>query len=408
MRSWRLFATVGMLSLPLSATAQSLPTIFESAWLRQPEQRALAAQQAAAEARQESAASLTPEPPSVAVAARSDRFNRDSGAQELELELAIPLWLPGERGAAQALADAEYAAVDLRQRAARLRLAGEVRDLYWRWQTALGERELAATRRDNAAALVADVERRLRAGDLARTDFYQARAAAAAAESAWRESQVRARDLQGRLAALSGVALGDTGPTEAPRAEPEPADEGMLANHVLLAEAVQRVDLARRARTLVAAQGRANPELSVATRRERGAFEAPYEQSWQLAVRWPFGSAGRNAARLAAADAEQIAAESQLALERARLAEEAVVAREGVTTARARLTASEERERLLAETRGFLDKSFRLGQTDLASRLRVEFEAAEAAREAARSRIELAQAISQLRQALGLFPESQP
>jgi cobalt-zinc-cadmium efflux system outer membrane protein len=46
-----------------------------------------------------------------------------------------------------------------------------------------------------------------------------------------------------------------------------------------------------------------------------------------------------------------------------------------------------------------------MGETDLPTRLRVELEASDAERQAARARIELAAAVSALRQALGLLPE---
>ena len=69
------------------------------------------------------------------------------------------------------------------------------------------------------------------------------------------------------------------------------------------------------------------------------------------------------------------------------------------------MAAAERRARLASESRGFFDKSFRLGETDLPTRLRIEAEAVEAQRQAASARIELAAAISQWRQALGLLPE---
>ncbi|MBP9232709.1 MAG: transporter, partial [Phenylobacterium sp.] len=80
-------------------------------------------------------------------------------------------------------------------------------------------------------------------------------------------------------------------------------------------------------------------------------------------------------------------------------------ARQGEEAARARLDATEQRARLANESRGFFEKSFRLGETDLPTRLRIEAEAAEAEREAARARVELAASVSALRQALGLLPE---
>ena len=71
----------------------------------------------------------------------------------------------------------------------------------------------------------------------------------------------------------------------------------------------------------------------------------------------------------------------------------------------ASLAAAEKRAQLARESRGFFDKSFRLGESDLPTRLRIELEAVEAERQNARARIELAAAISALRQALGLLPE---
>ena len=88
-----------------------------------------------------------------------------------------------------------------------------------------------------------------------------------------------------------------------------------------------------------------------------------------------------------------------------RLAREATAVRELVAAARVRLAAAERRARLAVENRGYYDKSFRFGETDLPTRLRIETEAFEAERALGRARIALAQGISQWRQALGLLPE---
>ena len=61
--------------------------------------------------------------------------------------------------------------------------------------------------------------------------------------------------------------------------------------------------------------------------------------------------------------------------------------------------------RLARESRGFFDKSFRLGETDLPTRLRIELEAIEAEQAFARARIDAAAAVSGLRQAMGLLPQ---
>jgi len=122
-------------------------------------------------------------------------------------------------------------------------------------------------------------------------------------------------------------------------------------------------------------------------------------------VRIPFGAESRNRARIGRARAEAIEAESLARLERERLAAELETARQRVDSARTQLAAAERRARLAGETRGFFEKSFRLGESDLPTRLRVELEAVEAERQAMRARVDHAAAVSALRQALGLLPE---
>ena len=80
-------------------------------------------------------------------------------------------------------------------------------------------------------------------------------------------------------------------------------------------------------------------------------------------------------------------------------------ARVRVESARTLVASAEQRAHLARESRGFFEKAFRLGETDLPTRLRIELEAAEAERQVARTRIELAAAVSALRQAMGLLPE---
>ncbi|MBP7489826.1 MAG: TolC family protein, partial [Azospira sp.] len=163
--------------------------------------------------------------------------------------------------------------------------------------------------------------------------------------------------------------------------------------------------VSRRALELASRQTRANPEIAISTRRDRSAAGEMTDQTWALALRLPFSSTPRNQARIAEANADLIEAETQLRLERQRLAQEGETARAQLDAARLQLAAAETRARLAAENRGFYDKAFRLGEADLPTRLRIELEAFEAERQAVRSRIQAAAALSQLRQALGLLPE---
>ena len=380
-----------------------LKQAFETAWSRQPEAQALPSRQDAARARRDAASALTPEPPSLDLSARTDRFNQNQGTREYDVGLALPLWLPGERPRAQALADAEIAALDGRGKALLLAIAGDVRAAWWNWQRSLTDREVAQARLANARVLAADVTRRVKAGDLARSDQHQADGAAAAAAALAAEAETQTVQAAQLLRALTGIA--PTFGASSLRAELEPPASVGVNDSPLLRELAGRAQFARSARELASVQTRANPELAVFTRRERNTFADPYDNSWGLGVRFPFGSSAKNRARVADAGAAELEAEAELRFQQERLAGEADAARARLAAGRLQLEAAERRAELARETRAFFEKSFRLGESDLPTRLRIELEAFEAERQAARARIDLAQSISLLRQALGLLPE---
>ena len=401
------------------APAQDLPTplrqAFEAAWSRQPEALALQARRDAAAAQRRAVQSWTPEAPALEVSNKTDRLTRNQGARELEVGVAVPLWLPGERGRAAALADAEGAAIDSRTLAARLRVAATVREAWWNWQRARVEADIARDPVDNARRIAADVARRLKAWDLARADQHQADGAVAAAESNLAQADAGIATAAQRFKALTGLVPG-TVPGSLPgavqsagahQAEPLPdaSAAAPLESHAALAELRDRAEVSERAVALATAQSRANPELTLATTRDRGAFGERYGQTITLAVRIPFGSGPRHEAKLATARADVAEARAQIALESERQAAEREATRGRVDAAGAQLAAAERRAQLARESRGFFDKSFRLGETDLPTRLRIEAEATDAERQAARIRIELAAAISAWRQALGLLPQ---
>ncbi|MEJ8822202.1 TolC family protein [Variovorax humicola] len=390
-------------------SAPALKQAFDAAWSRQPEAVALGLRRDAAQAQQKAAQAWTPEPPALTVSNKTDRFNRDLGARELDVGVAIPLWLPGERARSGALAEAELWSVESRARAAQLRLAGTLREAWWQWQRAQVDAELARDQRDNASRLAGDVARRVKAGDLARADQHQADGAVAAAESAAARAQASLSNASQQLrVALGGaIQLASGAPTAAPEAEP-PDDAASIPDpsaHPAFQDLQDRATIAERAAALGTVRARANPELTLVATRERDFRAERYDPSITLGVRIPFGAGSRHDARVAAAQAEATELQTQLALERDRIAATQGASRERVASARAMLAAAQRRAQLASESRGFFEKSFRLGETDLPTRLRIEAEAVEAQRQAASARIELAAAISQWRQALGLLPD---
>jgi cobalt-zinc-cadmium efflux system outer membrane protein len=395
-------APILMISLFTTASAHgetALARVFAEAWQLQPAAAALDERERAVAAQRAAAGAWTAAPPSLEIGTRSDRFNRRNGARENEIGLVLPLWLPGERSGSQALADAEAESVAGRSEALRLRLAQLLRETWWSWQSARNEVALAGERVAAATRLRDDVARRFAAGDLSRADLNQAAGALAQGLSLQAEAQSAELGLRHRLESLSGRPVADV----EVEAEPEPG--AAPTGHPALRQLAAQGEVARRQVDLARAQGRANPELMLSTRTDRAAYGEPNEQTWALALRIPFAAGPRQDARVATANAEAIEAGVELERERERLSREAAAGRLQVAAARQQLAAAEQRATLARENRGFYDKSFRLGESDLPTRLRVDSEAFEAERALGRARIALALGISQLRQSLGLLPE---
>jgi cobalt-zinc-cadmium efflux system outer membrane protein len=394
---------------PAAATsnALSLKEVFDSAWQRQPEAQAFQKRRDAVQAQAKAASMLSPEPPSLEIGQRSDWMTGNNGARETELGITIPIWLPGQRTASADLAQAELSWLERKLLAAQLRLAASVRDAWWGWLRTRVDAELANEQLANAQSLAADVAKRTQAGDLAKSDQHQAQGAVAAAQAHAAQAQAASDVAMAQVMALTGrSAPADLTVNAAVEPTPGPtSNSSPSVGHPLLAEMEDRITVAERTAQLIGTQKRSNPELTVATSRERGAFGERYGQTVQFGIRVPLGAGPRHDARLATAQAEAIEVQSQRVLEQARIQADQQGAAARLAAARTQLDAVQRRARLANETRGFFDKSFRLGETDLPTRLRVEAEAAEATRQAARSQIDLASAISAWRQSLGLLPE---
>jgi len=393
----------------------SLKQAFEAAWSRQPEAAALEARREAAQAERRAAQAWTPEPPALEVLARTDQVTRDRGLREQEVGISLPLWLPGERARSGALAEAESRVVETSLQAARLRLAGAVRDAYWDWARARVEVERATDQVANARRLAADVAARFKAGDLARSDQHLAEGAVAAAEAA--RAQAMAAELRAEQevrALIGGQTLSPRvdarpAPLFAPVPEPEPridaADDQALRGHPAVDDLLTRAAAADRAAALALVRSRANPDLTLIGGRARDAFGESFGQSVTVAVRIPFGAGERYRARIARARADATELQVSAVLQTERIAAAQSAGRLRIESARLQVAAAERRALLAAESREFFDRSFRLGETDLPTRLRVEAEAVEAQRQAVLTRLELFTIISEWRQALGLLPE---
>ena len=370
---------------------------LEAAWQRSPAGQSAQARRDQQRAVRSAAGSVTPEPPSVTLSQRSDRLNSNRGARETEVELAWPLWLPGARAAALGVAAAEADAVDGQLQFSRLKLASEVREAVWAVRLAQAELDASTRRVAEAQALAADVQRRVTAGDSARTDGNQAQGLVQLAQATQAEARGRLLRAERIYAALTGLLRA---PVQAEALTPPPAIEA----HPQIVS-TERAATAARARLRNASVAtRDPPELTVGVRSERSAFGDSYATSARIGVRVPFGTDARNQPRITAAGAELLEIEAVARLERDRLQAEIDAAAAELEQSRRIEQFATELARLAADTQQLLAKAFRLGEVDLPTRLRTEKERFDAELALGRARLEAGRAVSRLQQAYGMLP----
>lgn len=348
-----------------------------------------------AEAQRAVAGSVLAAAPAVELDHREARPPGGGSARETEASLVLPLWMPGQKKTSAEAADAEAAFAAASLQAARLQVAGEVREAAWELLGAEAEEEAARDHQDGLAELAADVDRRVAAGDLARSDALAATGEMLAARAARQEAASRAESARSRWALLTSL------PTIVEANEPEREPSGDHPDRALARSAIER---ARRQLDSVKASRREPPELSLRARRETPDANTPAFHGIGLGIRIPLGSVARNAPR----DAEAVAAlEEARAQERraaAKIESEQRAARQSLAAAQQRLEALQSRSALLRERASLIDRSYRAGETALPELLRARDAAAQARAAAARQIAETGLARARLLQALGILP----
>jgi len=375
---------------------------FESALSLDPEIQAQGKRLAALEARRSAANAFTAAPLSVEGSYRTDRNYNNQGLRELELGLSAPIWNWNERSRTQALRDSEIELAKKQLEQTKLELAGLVRQTLWDTLAANLDVEIAQARTKTAKELMVDVDRRVMAGELAQTDFYQASALYAQSKADLGRALGALGDLSAEYAAMIGLPVSTLS-----RIQTESTDipNGLKPlDHPALKLAQAQLNAQQRQADLVQTQARANPELGLAVISDRGAFSSISEKSLVVSTRIPLGNSSEYQSRVLQAESDQLAAQALLVK-----TQRSVVARsraaEGNLDMFSQLkTSALEQADLADKTYRLYRRSFDLGETDLPTLLRFEQQAFEANRLARKSAVEYAAKVSAYKQAFGLLP----
>lgn len=386
-----------LVSLVGASYGDTLREVFERSWANSPSGRTVTAKQAEVAANLRAADAFIAGAPQVGLSQRTDRWTTDQGMEEGEIGISVPLWLPGQRAARQGVAATGEQENQSSTTAARLALAGELRTLLWTVYLAQAEAGIAAERLKTAEKLEADVARRVKVGEMARTDLLLARQETASARAASAAVQSRLVGALQRYQVLTGNAVLPDDPNE-------PIGPVSSALHPRLVASRAVVDSARARLKLAQGSRRDAPSLGLQYRQERDEFGGASRSSVALGLTLPLATEARNAPLLASATTIVVQAEAELQRLQAELVAAEREAEALLEATRLGADLALDRERAAAERLSLMRRSFDLGETALVELIRAQSQATEASIDLARSRIQLSAAHANLNQARGITP----
>lgn len=383
----------------LQISAQlSLHDLVEKTVARYPDSALLAAKQIEIDAKNKRANGILPASPAIGLLNRNDLITSNRGEREWEAELELPVWLPGQRAAREAIArDAALGLLDARA-TLNLQVAGMVRDALWDIAMMTHQATLAKSRHQTSLALLNDVEKRVKAGDLPKTDIMLAQNEAYQAETFLLRAEAEVKHAQFRYILLTGLHT-------VPEAFSEPQVKTSLNdNHPALRDASKKLLVADDERTLVKVERRENPTVSFNARSQRGPFDNQANESLGLKLRIPFETETHSAPLVA--NAEMNYAKNQAESQHLRYTLEAAFheAEHNLEVTTAELAITTKQHANAQESLRLAKKSFALGETDLVSLLRVQASAYEAERAMKQRQIQLQWDTAHYNQAAGEMP----
>ena len=385
----------------------SLRDALESAWQKHAFLRSEANRRAEIAGRKLQTQGFISAPPTLGLVHNTDLIGSNNGLRGLEAEISAPLWKRNLRIATQSQIERDEQRFALSGQAAKLKLSGELRELAAKYSLALADETLAKRKVAEASTLADDVARRVKAGDVARVDNLMAQSAVAQANVQLEAAQVELATLQSQWQALTTLSTAPSPlPSLVPLVQPllQSRPSADVQNHPQLLEAQAAVNATQAKLNTTLADSRDPVEVGVSAAREKSARGNPAETSMKFLLRIPFGGASRNDAKAAAARAELDEAQTALEAAQRQLQAELSTASAQVTASQRQLVLAEQRAKIAAEAQALYAKAYRLGESDLLTRLRADNQKFDAELAQSRAQLQLQRAQSQLQQAQGFLP----
>ncbi|MCF6354640.1 MAG: TolC family protein [Candidatus Polarisedimenticolaceae bacterium] len=384
-----LFAAV--LFFPALQAAPSFNEAVQAALQIHPKARIHVALRQVGEGYQQQADALFGDDPVAGLAYRSDDAGSNRGYREWEANLDMPLWLPGQRGVRRNLGGSIISRAGAEFRLLSWEVAGQVLERAWTLRLAESNQEQTKNQWDSAKALEIDIERRVNAGELARSDLILAQQEALAKETSYQHAMATVERERSSWRAYTTF---DELPHDL-MARQSPGTE-LNPSHPRLVAAELAIEQARAQRNDVKLKRRDNPVLTLYAKRDRGIGRDPYGNSLGVGISVPFGTHASAAPVIAGAELALTEAQADWAQVTWALELELEQAHQGTVRAAKNLTLAEQGSRLAQTRIRLARRAFELGEADLYFLLLAREQAATAARQLEFYRLERMHAIAQL------------
>lgn len=383
--------------MALSESNTPLSIAVDAAWQRSPLARTLEARRGESVAGQEAAQSWIAGSPSVGLSQRNDRGSNQTGFRETEVSVSAPIWLPNQKSARESLANISADELEAQIAYTRLAIAGEVREQLWAVAAAREELAEAQDHQRHLEALAGDVMRRVKAGDLARTDGLLAQQEVLAAKSAITAAQIRLQIAMSRYITL-------TGQQSIPSPSLEPIATSMQEPHPRMLFANKSIQRSQASLHAVNSTRSDPPTVGLLMRREQDGLVSGSSQSVGIAVQIPFGTNAQNRPLESAALTKIETARAEAAQTESMLLSDIELARQQLTASEQGLASASERAALTREHTELIAKSFRMGERGLNDLLRSHALSHEADVGERQQKVAVGLAHARLNQALGILP----
>jgi len=372
--------------------------ILEKTISRNPMQATLQSRDFVVNAKNKVATAILPSTPAINVVHQNDVLGSGRGEREWQAELELPVWLPNQRNNRLKVADAMQSNVSVGRESLKLQVAGLLRDALWDIAVNENSHALAMNKYELANKLQQDVEKRYKAGEMAKTDAMLAQQETLRAEKDQLRAKAELMHARHRYYLLTGL-----------REIPAKFDEVQssledYSQSSIWTEAQSKVGLAETERSLAQIESHENLQLLVNVRNTKGAFDDLSNQSMGLKIRIPFGGESRAAPIKAAA--ELVVGQALTERETLRNALETMMheAEHNLNVSRVELKIVTKQFEIAKESSKLAQKAFQIGETDLVSLIRIQAQTYEAERAYTTRKIQVQWDIARYNQAVGVLP----